>query len=317
MTSESPGPSSGQDQQGTEPAPPPQTPAAPTPAPAQPAWGAPPPPQAAPPQGQWGAPPQGQWGAPPAYGAPPPQGAQGPGAAPGWAVPGGQPGWQGGPPPAKSGGGGCIKACLIVGVILVILAIVAFLLLWWAGSSFVGGLGIDSSGNLKDCSIVSSKQLQPLLGPDTEAHPLSGLANTALGLTLDKRVLADADNCYVLSGASDSTTQASGGYGRIAKYSGLDASSVFDKEQSGAKTGQYFAIDVPGAGDQAFCTGWSEKFPATGALVRKGNDLVYVSFLIGADFGSLDFTQTSTEAGVPFSPKACDIAISVAELALH
>jgi len=315
MTSESPGPGSGQDQQGTEPAPPPQTPAAPTPAPAQPAWGAPPPPHAAPPTqtappGQWGAP-------PPPQAAPPPQGPQGPAAGPGWAAPAGQPGWQGGAPPAKSGGGGCVKACLIVGVILVILAIVAFVLLWWAGSSFVGGLGIDSSGNLKDCPIVSSKQLQPLLGPDTEAHPLSGLANTALGLTLDKRVLAEADNCYVLSGASDDTTQSSGGYGRIARYSGPDAPSVFDRELSDAKAGEYFATDVPGAGDQAFCTGWSEKFPATGALVQKGNDLVYVSFLIGADFGSLDFTQTSTEAGVPFSPKACDTAVAVAELALH
>ena len=286
-------------------------------APQQPApqqgWSQQPPPMQQQPQ------PQGQWAAPAvgaaAYGAPPPQG---PAAQPGWGAPGQpQPGWQGGPPPAKSGGNGCLKACLIVGVILVVLAIIAVIALFAVGSSFVGGLGVDSNGNLKDCSIVTSSQLKSVLGSDTEAHPLSGLANTAIGATLDKRVLPDADNCYIISGAGQTTTQASGGYGRIAKYSNGDAGSVFDKEKSSAQSGQYFAVDVPGAGDQAFCTGWSDKYPATGALVRKGNDLIYVSLLIGTDFGNLNLNQASSDTGVPYSPDACTQAVSIAKLALH
>ncbi len=312
----------------------------------QPAWNTTPQEQPAPPQpsqpGQWGTQPasqqgwaqqqpaqaqpvgQGQWAAPAAgaaawNAAPPPQGAA---PQPGWTGPGQpQPGWQGGPPPAKSGGNkGCIIGCLVVVVILVVLVVGGVLVLGLFTSKVVTdlgtGVGLDQNGNLKDCSIVSSAQLQTVLGKDTEAHPLAGLANAAIGLTLDKRVIPDADNCYILSGASTNTTQTSGGYGRIAKYSNGDASSVFDKERANAQSGQYFAVDVSNAGDQAFCTGWSDKYPATGALVRKGNDLVYVSLLIGSDFGSLNLDQASSATGVPYSQQACDQAVSIAKLAL-
>ncbi|MFN8630292.1 MAG: hypothetical protein U0838_08205 [Chloroflexota bacterium] len=296
---------------------------APQPAPQQPAWNPAPQPQPAPQPG-WGQQPpaqtqpqpQGQWGAPVAaagYGAPPPQQ---PAPQQGWGAPGQpQPGWAGGPPPARTGSNGCLKACLIVGIILVVLFVLGIIGLMWAGSNIVGGLGVDSNGNLKDCGIVSSQQLQTVLGKDTEAHPLSGLANATIGVTLDKRVLPDAENCYILSGtnATSSADQTTGGYGRIAKYSG-DASGTFNKELQNAKAGGYFATDVSGAGDQAFCTGWSDKYPATGALVRKGGDLIYVSLLIGADF---NFDQASNENGVMYSQSACDQAVQIAKLALH
>lgn len=320
MASDIPGQGAGPDQPGAGTTPP-----------AAPGWGAPapagPPTQpAAPPQPGWGqqpaAPPQAPptapapqaWAAPPAAG--PAWGAgaapQGPAPQQAWGPGGQQPGWQGGPPPAKGGGNGCLKACLIVGAILVVLAIVAIVALYAAGSSFVGGLGVDSGGNLKDCPIVSSAKLQTVLGPDTQASPLSGLANSTVGLTLDKRVLPDAENCWVGSGTSEDTTQTSGAFGRIAKYSGGDASSVFDKERSQAASGSYLAVDVPNAGDQAFCTGWSE-YPATGALVRRGNDLVYVSFLLSSN---LDFDQASADTGVVYSPKACADAVKIALLSL-
>lgn len=306
----------------TPPQPAPQPAPQPSPQPSpQPGWGATAqePPQQQPSQQQappWSSPaqppvPQPGWAAPP-----PPQG---PAPQPGWGTPGQpQPGYvYGAPPPAKTGGNGCLKACLIVGAILVVLAIVVVIALGALGASFFGGLGIDSSGNLKDCPIVSSAQLKSALGPDTEAHPLSGLANAAVGLTLDKRVLKDADNCYIVSGASGDSTQVSGGYGRIAKYSGGDAASVFDRERSSAQAGKYFAQDVSGAGDQAFCTGWSDTYPATGALVRRGNDLVYVSLLVGSSYGDIFLDQASSAAGVPYSPKACSEAVSIAELAFH
>ena len=72
---------------------------------------------------------------------------------------------------------------------------------------------------------------------------------------------------------------------------------------------------LSGAGDQAFCTGWSDKYPATGALVRKGHDLIYVSLLIGSNIG--DFNEASSDTGVPYSQQACDQAVSIAKLALH
>jgi hypothetical protein len=278
----------------------------------QPGWGQQPPTTQQ--QGGWAAPVAGAA----AYGAPPPQG---PAQQPAWGAPGApQPGWQGGAPPAKSGNNGCLKGCVIAAVVLVILAIVGIVLfivfLGGVASNVTTGLGVDQNGNLKDCSIVSSAQLQTVLGKDTEAHPLGGILNSTIGLTLDKRVLPDADNCYILSGTSTNTTQNSGGYGRIAKYSNGDASSVFDKEKASAQSGDYFAVDVSGAGDQAFCTGWSDTYPATGALVRKGNDLIYVSLLIGSDFGSLGLDQASSETGVPYSQRACDQAVSIAKLAV-
>jgi hypothetical protein len=283
---------------------PPQQPA--PQAPQQPAWNAAPPQQPAPPAPQQ----PGQWGAPAAgYNAAPPPG-QPPQA--GWAAPGQpQPGWQGGPPPAKSSGNGCLKACLIVGVILVILAVIAFIALFAAGSSFVGGLGVDSNGNFKDCPIVSTAQLQTVLGSDAQAAPLSGLANSTIGAALDKRILPNADNCWVGAGTSPDSTQASGAFGRIAKYSGGDAASVFAQEKAKASSGGYLASEVPGVGDEAFCTGWSD-YPATGALVRKGNDLVYVSFLIGETF---TFDQASGDTGILYSPSACQDAVKISELA--
>lgn len=322
----------------TTPPPPATSPDAPTtawtaPGPARPgpatppatAWGEPAPPQPSPaaaPTG-WGqpVPPQGSWGPPaapqPPQPAPPPQWGppvQAPEPGP-WGPPGApQPAWQGGPPPASGGGNGCLKACLIVGAILVVLAIIAVIGLAIAGASIVGGLGIDSHGNVKDCSIVSSAQVQTVLGPETHAGPLSGLANTIGGVALDKRVLPSAENCWIGSGSSPDSSQVNGEFGRVARHSGGDASSAFDQARSAAQTGGYFVMDVSGAGDQAFCTGWSEAYPGTGALVRKGNDLVYVSFLIGPN---LDFTQASGENGVPYSPQACDDAVKIALLALH
>ena len=313
----------------------PPPPAAP-PAPQAPAWGAPaqqpdPTQQPAAPQAQWGAaqspqqqpgwnpqaaqqpaPPPGQWGAP--SGGSPYTAAPPPGQPPqqGWGAPG-QPGWNAAPPPAKSGNG-CLKACLIVGVLLVVLAVIAFIVLFAAGASIVSGLGVDSNGNFKDCSIVSSAQVQTVLGPDTQVSPLSGLANTIGGVTLDKRILPNAENCWVGSGTSPDSSQVNGEFGRIAKYSGGDAGSVFDQARTAAQNGQYFVNDVPNAGDQAFCTGWSDQYPGTGALVRKGNDLVYVSFLIGPN---LDFNETSGDNGIPYSPQACQDGVAVALLALH
>jgi hypothetical protein len=211
---------------------------------------------------------------------------------------------------------GCLKACLVVGVIGIVLLIVFFIAIGALVKNAANGIGIDDNGNLADCGIVSSQQLKTVLGADTEAHPLTGLMNATVGVTLDKRVLPDADNCYIISGASPSADQTSGGFGRIAKYSG-DAAGTFNKELQNAKAGNYFATDVSGAGDQAFCTGWSDKYPATGALVRKGGDLVYVSLLIGTNFTDLNFDQASADNSIPYSQDACDQAVQIAKLALH
>jgi hypothetical protein len=272
----------------------------PQPGPGQPAWNAAPPqqpvPQPAPGQPAWNpAPQQPAWNA-----APPVVPGQ-----PGWS--GQQPGWNGAAPPPPKSGNGCLKACLIVAVVGIVLFVLALIALYAAGSSLLGGLGVNSDGTLKACPLVSNADLAPVLGKDTVASQLSGLAGAAFGQILDKRVLANETDCWV--GAGNSAT---GGLGRIAKYSGFDAASKFQAEKAAAQSGSYYAVDVSGVGDEAFCTGMAN-FIATGVLVRKGNDLVYVS-LIAASASGPGF-QT-TDSGVLYDPQSCQVAQQVAKVVL-
>ena len=272
----------------TEPAP---QPAAPEPAaPAAPAptgWGQPP--EGAPPPATPPAP------APPA--APPPQGpAQQPppgwGAAPAAVPPGQVPAGDGTPPwnpaPAKSSGNGCLKACLIVGAILVVLFFIAVAGIVFLGNQIIKSVPIDEQGNLQACPFVSNDQLSGVLGSGTEAVPLTGFFDATIGIILDKRVMPDDEDCWI-------TADGSTGTGRIARYQGSDAGAKFLAEKQAAQpTSQdqgngvtlenpgYFAGDVSGVGDEAFCTDFSSAL-MEGVLVRQGDTLVYVSLQGGTD----------------------------------
>ena len=299
-------------------APPPIAPAPAEPAPAAPGWGQPPaaapvpaaapaPPAPAPPAPQapapQGPPPSGAWGAPPPAGF-----------APGGAAPGGvPPTWVAEPaPPAK--GNGCLKACLIVGVILVILFGIALAGLYFLGRSLVGGV-VDENGNLKECPIVSNAKLSSVMGEDTQGLPASGIFGI-LGSVLDTRVLPDAESCIV-------ETTGGSGIGRIARYQGNDAASVYQQEKQKAQpTSQdqgngvtlesegYFGGDVSGLGDEAFCTGVSTSI-TSGVLVRKGDTLVYVS-LLGSTGGAPNLDATAS--GVITDPATCEQAQQVAKV---
>ncbi|MHB8892965.1 MAG: hypothetical protein ACYC65_13075 [Candidatus Limnocylindrales bacterium] len=297
-------------------APPPQQPAPQQPAPQQqpasaPAWGVPPPQQPTPQQqpsapGAWGAPPPQQptaWG-PPAQQQPPGGWGGPPQQAPGWA-PGG-PGAPGGPPvgwapaPAKSGGNGCLKGCLIVGGIGVVLLIIVFIVLTIFAQRFAADLGIGPDGTLTECSIISSSDLSDALKGDAEALPLGGIVDATIGQLLDKRVIPDADDCWI---AGENTAT-----GRIARQSG-NGSGSFNSARDAAQNGGYFAGDVSGVGDEAFCTGMSEA-GSFGILVRRGDTLVYVS-LINASITTGSGFETNQD-GVTTSPETCDLAGKVA-----
>lgn len=113
---------------------------------------------------------------------------------------------------------------------------------------------------------------------------------------LDKRVIPDAPDCFI------STDQGSTGTGRIARYQGSDAAAKFQEERQKAQpTSQdqgggltlenpgYFAGDVSGFGDEAFCTDLSTGIMG-GVLVRQGDTLVYVS-LLGSSIDAADVCQ--------------------------
>ena len=169
---------------------------------------------------------------------------------------------------------------------------------------------VDSEGNLASCAIVSDAELSTVLGPGTQAIPLEGVFDTLLGLVLDKRVIPDAEDCFLSSDKGNSGT------GRIARYTGSDAAAIFQQERQDAQPTSedkgngltvtsegYFDGDVSGIGDEAFCTGISNAF-MSGVLVRQGDTLVYVS-LVGGD-----------GVGAASSASPCELAQDVARLIL-
>ena len=243
-------------------------------------------------------PPTGGWGAAPAPGMVPGV-AGGAGAPPNW-----------NPQPVQKSNNGCLKACLIVGVLLVILFFVGLAAVAFIGNQIIRSVPVDAEGNLAPCAIISDDELSAVLGRGTEAIPLEGIFDTLLGLVLDKRVIPDAEDCFVSADQGDSGT------GRIARYVGSDAAARFQQErldaqptsedQGGGLTLEspgYFDGDVTGFGDEAFCTGISDAF-MSGVLVRQGDTLVYVS-LLGTDFGS-------SSAATP-----CELAQEVARVVLQ
>ena len=230
---------------------------------------------------------------------------------------GGQPPGTWNPQPAQSSGSsGCLKIILI----LIAIGVIGFFLLI-AGLVFLGNrladeVGVNGDGTIgKACTIIDDATLRDQLGGSAEAIELTGLYDATIGIILDKRVLPDAYDCWIT--ADESTP-----VGRIARYVGGDAASVFQAErQRAAPTSQdqgggvsiensgYFAGDVSGLGDEAFCTGVSTAIQA-GVLVRKGDTLVYVSLSGPSDGSTPDFGIT--DDGVVTAPSICASAQGLA-----
>src|SRR5262249_36582133 len=154
-----------------------------------------------------------QWGAAPPPGVVPP-GAVPPGA-------GAPPDWN--PQPKPPSNNGCLQACLIVGVLLAILFFIGIAALVSIGNRVVGSIAVGAEGNLQPCPFVTNDELSTVLGSGTEAIPLQGFFDATLGLILDKRVMADDEDCWITSDGQNGT-------GRIAYYQGPDAAAKFQAE---------------------------------------------------------------------------------------
>jgi hypothetical protein len=223
---------------------PPPPPAVPDVPPSGTGWGAPvPPPTGGP--GTWGAPDAGQagWGAP------------SPDAQVGWDLP-------------SSGSNGCLRACLIVGAIVAVLAIVAVVALVALGGRIVQQIQDNPSAFFgSDCQFVSSDELSASIDRQVQVFTLEGVADGTMGTLLDKRLLPDAPDCWIIG--QDGTA------GRIA---------VLDDGGTGAYAAQrtqadaFRLRDVPGVGDDAMCT-TVDRSGSGGILVRYGERVVYVSML--------------------------------------
>jgi hypothetical protein len=190
------------------------------------------------------------------------------------------------PPPAappapanKSGGKGCIYALIAVAAFIAIGVIGAI-----AAVVFLGGKAVDTiedAAEQKDCPFLSNAAASDALGRDVEALELSGFTGL-MGIGTDNRVLDGSPSCVLMADNDEIAA-------RVARHQGSDASAMFDQardvadgtseDQGGGltlETDAYLSDQEVSTGDEGFCT-TSSLLGASGALVRKGDTLVYVS----------------------------------------
>jgi hypothetical protein len=108
---------------------------------------------------------------------------------------------------------------------------------------------------------------------------LEGFADGTMGAILDKRLLPDATDCWILG---DGTT------GRIAVID-ADAETVFRNSRAEAEA-SFLERDVE-LGDEAFCTTIDQQ-GSGGVLVRFGQRVVYVS-LVAQSFDDTSVCDTA------------------------
>jgi hypothetical protein len=197
----------------------------------------------------------------------------------------------------------------VIGFTLLVAAIL------FIGRQFTESIAVNPDGSVgTPCPFIDDSELSAALGSDAEAIVLDGLADVTIGIILDKRVLPTAEDCWITADESTPT-------GRIAVYQGGDATGVFRRERENAAptsvdqgdgitvtTDGWFAGEVSGLGDEAFCTGISPAIQA-GVVVRRGDRVVYVSLSGPAD--EVPEFET-TEDGVIWAPAICAAAQAVA-----
>ena len=239
-------------------------------------------------------------------------------------------GGAGGPPPpaqVQAGGiPGCLKAAIILGVIAIVALIVfVFLLSRLVGgfldSAGLGGLDGGGDGGSLDanCAFLSDDEAREVLGGAADAMEFSGLYETTLGFVIDMRALPSAPDCWIDGGQKAYIA-------RIARSEG-DGAAVFAQEKANAQpTSQdqgggvtlensgYFAGDVSGLGDEAFCTGISTGIMA-GVLVRQGDTVVYVSVGPSSE-GDTSVPDMGTFGDVVTAPGLCALSQELARKVL-
>jgi len=201
--------------------------------------------------------------------------------------------------PVKKSGKGCLIAALVVFGVLALFAIgAAVLVSMFADDVVEGALGGG------DCLFLSDDDAADALGAGATTMETSGLSGVLV--MIDARVMPDDEDCS-LQGAGESA-----GLGRVARYEGPNAARKYQDELTKAKgitesrgnglsvtTDEYFNKELRGVGDEAFCTKSSGL--GAGALVRKGDTLVYASVVAnssaapGVDLSNPDNAKLGTD----------------------
>jgi hypothetical protein len=175
------------------------------------------------------------------------------------------------------------------------------------------GENVDEALQDKPCPFLTNDQARAVFGEGVDTLSLSGL-NELLEITADNRVLADAPSCLVRN------TSTSGTVARVARYEGADGAAVYDRELETAggvsedrggglsvETDDYRRDQAVTVGDEGFCTSMSIT-GASGALVRKGDVLVYVAVQpqvdVSAETGGAEGPEVDVDAQGLFDDEA-------------
>jgi hypothetical protein len=235
------------------------------------------------------------------------------------------PGAAGGQPPTwnvqpSSGGGGCGRVAIIILALLVLLFVVVPIVLFAiAGTAFFGTVGVlDQDGDdvpFGECTIISDEAARDVLGGGADAMS-TGVLGVSIGRILDDRALATAEDCWIVSGAGDSSA-------RVARYQGSDARDRYDHDRMQAETTSddrpegitvtreaWLYRDLSGVGDAAYCTAASFA-GAVGAMVIEGDTVVFASIAPGS-FDAGDY-EVDEATGNLVSEELCQQAVTLAQ----
>lgn len=139
-----------------------------------------------------------------------------------------------------------------------------------------GSVGSDGAagGASVSCSLISDADIAAVLG---DGGWIALDTGATVGRVYDSRVLAGTPkSCWVTDSANEKLS-------RIARYDAGDAAARFAEEKQKAQSGAFLGKDVQ-AGDEAFCTVPGDSSKAAGALVHRGDTLIYVgTTAAGAD----------------------------------
>ncbi len=185
------------------------------------------------------------------------------------------------------------KGCLIalgVALVLGVVAVVGVVLLARTAKNEISErAGIDLSFP-DECPFLDTKAASDAIGEPMTVSPLGPL-DELVEVAFDGRFLDDGQACLVSSEGEGATVT-----GRVIRAEVGDAESRYaeireaagvpftDDKGDGLKVvaGSDFDHDVEGVGDEAFCSTVSGTF-FNGVFARKGDTLVYATFVAGAD----------------------------------
>ncbi|HEX9260859.1 MAG TPA: hypothetical protein VF855_15075, partial [Acidimicrobiales bacterium] len=186
---------------------------------------------------------------------------------------------------------GCAKSLIVLAIIFVGLFVLIGVAVVAAGIWLTDK--VDEAITEEQCSFLSDSKAQDLFGPSADAQKLSSFGRATFGLVLDNRALADSYTCYVtVDGAAISRLARDEGGAAVYERERKAADPVSEDRGGGITVTRegWYADDVEGLGDEAFCTA-VDMLGQVGVLVRQGGTVLYVSV------GATQFDPGKIEVG--------------------